>query len=395
MTASCPPLPNGFFAAGIHAGIGKHRQKKDLAIFYSAKKCNAAAVFTTNRVKAAPVTLSEKKLKTGKASAIVVNSGCANACTGSRGARDAQKICALAAMRFSLKPENILVASTGVIGEFLPMKKIEAGIEKLSSLDPSPLSAVLAMMTTDTFPKICSRQLRMKGNLITIWAAAKGAGMIHPKMATMLCFIFTDAGLPVSVMRKMLKAEVERSFNSLSVDGDTSTNDCVFFLANGLSEMVLETNSEQRKFQNKLSEVSQSLARQIASDGEGATKRIEIFVQGARTNADAKKIAETVATSPLVKTALFGKDANWGRIVAAVGRSGVALDPDKIEVRFDRLCVVRDGGPAAFSEKEAKRILNRKVVPITIHLHQGQGKWRYLTCDFSLEYVKINASYRS
>lgn len=403
MTDKFFSLPKGFCSAGISVGIRKKSPKPDLAVFYSEKLCNAAGVFTTNRIQAAPIIVSRGNIKSGSSQAIVANSGCANACTGARGLSDAHKMCSLAAQELSLKKENVLVASTGVIGQFLPMDKVRMGIKKIASLIQFPgpsdsrlvFQSVRAIMTTDTVPKVCRRQFKVGGKKVVLWACAKGSGMIHPNMATMLCFILTDAGLLPSVMREMLRPEVEKTFNSLSVDGDTSTNDCVFFLSNGLSGAQIKSRTEKLRFQKHLGEICYSLATQMASDGEGATKRIEIFVQGARTDAEAKKLAETVATSPLVKTAFFGEDANWGRILAAVGRSGVSLNPQKIDLYFGPICAARNGQPTRFSEKETKKILKQKVVPIRIVLHQGKGQTRYLTCDFSIDYVKINADYRS
>lgn len=394
------PLPEGFIAAGISSGIS-NAKKPDLAIFYSTKPCNAAAVFTTNQVKAASVIVSEQKIRSGKAQAIVANSGCANACTGKQGLSDAKKMCADTAKALGIEENQVLVASTGVIGKFLPMKKIQNGIKKLAAMIQSPnlqiskslISAVSAILTTDTVPKISVKQLSFNGKRYTIWGCAKGAGMIHPKLATMLAFIFTDAWLSSATMKKMLKEAVERSFNCLSVDGDTSTNDTVFFLSNGTSGVTLKKREELQIFQNTLTEVCSSLAEQIASDGEGATKRIDIFVNGARSDADAKKIAETVATSPLVKTAIFGKDPNWGRIMAAIGRAQAKVEPEKIEIALNHLTIAKKGAAVPVSMQKAREALNRKTVPICIELNLGKGSARYTTCDFSYDYVKINADY--
>ena len=396
-------LPKGFRAAGISAGIYKNKPEKlDLAFFYSERVARAAGVFTANQVKAAPVLVSQRNIKNGWAQAIIVNSGCANACTGLRGTKDAERTADLTARSFSIKKEDVLVASTGVIGEFLPMEKMEAGLKKISaslhmrwsSQNKSVLSAVHAIMTTDTVPKIAGKVFRLGGKNVTIWGCVKGSGMIHPNMATMLSFIFTDASIPLSQMKKILSSTVDKTFNSLTVDGDTSTNDSLFFLANGLSA-ELKSKNELDQFQTEFEKVCRSLSLQMVLDGEGATKAAEILVKGARTAREAKKIAETVATSPLVKTALFGEDANWGRVLAASGRAGVPFDPSKVDLYFGSLCVARSGFKASFSEKKAKEILVKKIVPITIHLHAGKSEWRYLTCDFSLDYVKINADYRS
>lgn len=396
-------LPQGFLAAGVHAGISKKKNKPDCAIFYSEKICNWAGVFTTNRVQAAPVVLSQSRLRRGIAQAIVVNSGCANACTGKKGYLDAQTMCEATAKNLSLKTDNVLVASTGVIGKFLPMNKVKAGIRQLASIILSPkgynsqstLSAVHAIMTTDTVSKISCKQFKTKGGSYSIWACAKGAGMIHPNMATMLSFILTDAGLSTMSMKKMLKVAADRSFNSLSIDGDTSTNDSVFFLSNGVSGLFLKARQELEKLQEGLNRVCEDLAKQIALDGEGATKRVELLVKGARAKSEAKKVAETIATSPLIKTALFGGDPNWGRIMAAIGRAGVDLNPSKIDISFDGLCVAKKGCAVRFSEKKAQAILNKKIVPLVINLNQGQFSTRYFSCDFSPDYVKINSDYRT
>jgi glutamate N-acetyltransferase/amino-acid N-acetyltransferase len=310
-----------------------------------------------------------------------------------------------AAKLLGIKRELVLAASTGVIGQFLPMKKIRKGIEKAVSVllprpyetpsDLSPLSAVWAIMTTDRVPKVAQKTIRMNGESYSIWGCSKGSGMIHPRMATMLSFLLTDAALPHGWMRGILKRAVETTFNRLSVDGDTSTNDCAFLLANGMSGCALSKRSEIDIFQEGLLQICGSLSRQMARDGEGATKVLEVSVKGARTSGDAKKVAGTVATSPLVKTAIFGEDANWGRIIAAAGRAGAGMDPGKIEIFFDHLPVARNGCALHYSQKEAKKIMKGNLVRVTIDLHQGRGESRYLTCDFSLDYVKINADYRT
>ncbi len=391
------PLPKDFYAVGVRCGIYNKPTKLDLALFYSKRVGNAGAVFTTNRVQAAPIKISQKHLKSGKTQVIVANSGCANAGTGIKGLKDAENICELVAKQFSLRKENVLIASTGVIGSSLPISKMEKGIKEaallINSEKNSPLSAVQAIMTTDTVPKSAGSQFNLDGKKVTLWGCAKGAGMIHPNMATMLAFILTDAEISSSDINPMLKRVADKSFNAISVDGDTSTNDSLFLLANGAAAKVNSKNLGL--FERELEKVCRSLALQLVSDGEGATKVMEIRVEGARSNKDAKKIAETVATSPLVKTALFGRDANWGRILAAVGRSGIKVDPDKINISFDGLSVARHGQGVPFSEKKALKILDKKFVPLTISLGQGKSTWSYFTCDFSFDYVKINADYRS
>ncbi|MFH0947613.1 MAG: bifunctional ornithine acetyltransferase/N-acetylglutamate synthase [Elusimicrobiota bacterium] len=416
-------LPKGFFADGLHCGIKKNG-KKDLSLFYSEKPCVAAGVFTKNIFKAAPVIVSQKNIK-NKIHSIVANSGCANACTGERGIKDAKKTCELTAKELKVKPGNILVASTGVIGQYLPMDKIKIGVKKLTRLPAyplthSPLSAVEGIMTTDTFPKIVSKKFFLPSlslrhrrtysaipypfatgeptrlSTVSIWACAKGSGMIEPNMATMLSFILTDAKIKKEALSRALKIATEKSFNCLTVDGDTSTNDTVFVLANGEAKNEIIPGGENfRLFCDKLTAVCVELTKMLARDGEGATKLITVNVKGAKTIADAKKIAKTVANSPLVKTAIFGNDANWGRIVAAIGRSEVKVDPKKVDVSFGNLCVFKKGSPIVFSELEAKKILNQKEVNLNLNLNLGGSSATVYTCDFTEGYIKINASYRS
>ncbi len=393
-------LPIGFRAYAARAGLYPDPKRLDLALFVSDKVCGAAAVFTSNVVKAAPVLESRQKIQSGRARAILANSGCANACTGARGLNDARTVARAAAREFRIPESEILVASTGVIGKYLPVGKMGAALKEMSRsvgkiAEPDGARAARAILTTDTVPKISSVTFPLAGERVTIWGCAKGAGMIHPNMATMLSFIFTDAQVDPRLMRSMLKRAADQSFNALSVDGDTSTNDTVFFLANGMSGVQVKERIHQHEFEEKLCKIARSLANQIAADGEGATSRVDITVQGARTDRDAKKIAATIATSPLVKTAVFGRDANWGRILAAAGRAGVPFNPDKVDVFFGSLCVAKSGGAHPFSETKAKKILSEKIVPITIDLRQGKGRAAYVTCDFSIDYIKINADYRT
>lgn len=399
-------LPKGFAAAGTHCGIAKKKNKKDIALFYSLYPAVATGMFTSNLVKAAPVLVSQKHLRNGKNfRAVAANSGCANACTGKRGMQDCENICSTAAKLLGIDAGEVLAASTGVIGQFLPVSKMQAGLRKLS---PALLkgkgdskSAVEAIMTTDTLPKVARREVSIDKRKITIWGCSKGAGMIHPALkpfhATMLSFIMTDAAITPYALDNALKAAVERSFNCVSVDGDTSTNDSVFVLANGaaLNKTIVDKDKNLKVFENALTEVCIDLAKMMAKDGEGATKFIEVEVRNADTEKSAKRAAETVATSPLVKTAVFGNDANWGRIMAAVGRSGAKVNPDRIDVSFGNLTVARKGAAVKFSEKKALKILKEKKVRIVIDLHQGKKSAKYYTCDFSFGYVRENASYRS
>ena len=392
-------LPIDFQITGLRAGLYKNPKKLDLALFYSKKPCNAAGVFTTNQVKAAPILISQKHIQ-NKIHAIIANSGCANACTGKQGLQDAEQICEWTAESLQIQKQQILIASTGVIGKFLPLQKIKIGIQKIarsiqnSQSTLSPLTAVEAIMTTDTVPKWTSTEIIIKNKKITLWGCAKGSGMIHPNMATLFSFILTDAEIAATKLRALLKETVDQTFNRLSVDGDTSTNDCTFILANGASSSIT-TTPELQLFKTALKKICGDLAQKIAADGEGATKQITIDIQNSRTEKEAKKIAETIATSPLVKTAFFGEDANWGRILAAMGRSGVSIDPNKISILFDHLYVFKNGTPINFSEKTAKKILQKKSITLTINLNQGKTHIQYFTCDFSIDYVKINADYRS
>ncbi len=392
-------FPLGFQALGLHCGIGKKITKPDLAIFNSCEPCQAAGVFTKNQVKAAPVILSQERLRKGRAIAVIINSGCANACTGAQGHKDAVKTAELVSQNLRIHPNDVLVASTGVIGAFLPMDKMARGVQDICAgiMDGQndPLQAVKAMMTTDTVPKFEAVKVISPKGVYHIWGCVKGAGMIHPNMATMISVILTDAFLPAQALKRALKNAADESFNCASVDGDTSTNDSVYLLANGASGTHLTTPADQKKFEGNLKELSLKLVRRMIADGEGATKTVEITVVGGRTPADAKKIAETVATSPLVKTAMFGNDANWGRIMAAIGRSGVKIAPEKISIAFADMKVAKDGRGLPFSEKRGLEILKKKVVPVTINLGQGKAVARAFTCDFSLDYVKINADYRT
>ncbi|OGS44341.1 MAG: bifunctional ornithine acetyltransferase/N-acetylglutamate synthase [Elusimicrobia bacterium RIFOXYD2_FULL_34_15] len=404
-------FPKGFFTNGLHCGIKKNG-KNDLAIFYSYKPCVAAGMFTTNIFRAAPVIISEKKIK-NKIYAIIANSGCANACTGKRGIIDAEKMCKLVADEIFVKPENVLVASTGVIGQFLPIAKIESGIKKLVTQNLTEMMpAVEGIMTTDTFPKLVSSKFRIGKSEVCIWGCAKGSGMIEPNMActerpvlskvkgsrsaTMLSFILTDAAITKNALSEALKKSVNKSFNCLTVDGDTSTNDTVLILANAESKnKTISSGKDFQLFCSKLDEICVKLVKMLAMDGEGATKLITINVQNVKNTFDAKKIAKTVANSPLVKTAIYGNDANWGRIVAAIGRSGVKVNSEKVDVSFGNLYVFKNGRPVNFSEIKAKNIISLKEVEINIKINTGKESATVYTCDFTEEYIKVNASYRS
>ncbi len=389
----CP----GFEAAGIAAGL-KKINKKDLGLIFSKVPANVAGVFTRNRVKAAPVILDRERIKSGVCQAIIVNSGNANCCTGEQGIRDAETMASLSASELGISKDLVLVASTGVIGEPLPMKKIESAVPNLvRSLQPGGIPDLArSIMTTDTVPKMVSGQGVVEGKSFIVTGVAKGAGMIRPDLATMLCFVFTDVNAASDVLKEALVPAIDRSFNRITIDGDTSTNDTVLMMANGLSGAVIESLGHKEIFQKVLDGIFLDLAKQLVRDGEGVTKLVEIIVRGAASDSDARKVADTVAHSPLVKTAFFGEDANWGRIIGAVGRAGVDVDPDRIDLYFDDVQMVKAGmGCGKAVEVEATKVLKKSEFTVSVHLNMGQGFGSMITCDFSVDYVKINADYRS
>ena len=384
---------SGFLAGVVHAGI-KSTDEIDLAILCSEVLCTAAGVFTTNQIKSAPIILSRRHIAKGQAQAVVVNSGCANACTGGQGLADALEMANLAAARLGLSPEHILVASTGVIGVPLPMDKIKTGILEIKPTRGGGQDFCRAMMTTDTRPKEIAVQVDAGGAKFTIGGAAKGAGMIHPNMATMLCFITSDAAVSAEFLPVALQKAIDCSFNMISIDGDTSPSDCAFLLANGLAgnEPIGFDNGDA--FQEALNAVCTHLAKSIARDGEGATKLIEITVQGAADQAGARQAARTITSSPLVKAAIHGNDPNWGRIVAALGRSGAAVSEDKLDVYLNDVCIMKQGRPTSFSKQEMISALsNSDDVLIRLCLNLGDGQATAWGCDLSEEYVTINSAY--
>ncbi len=389
----------GFKTWGIHCGI-KKTDKKDLAIVYSDREAAVAGVFTKNRVKAASVLLDAARVKSGKGRAIVANSGCANACTGKRGMSDARATAEIAGRELGVKPDSVFVASTGVIGEYLSMPKVENGIATAAGLLSATgwEQAAEAIMTTDIYPKFSVVQEEIGGKSVTIAGIAKGSGMIHPNMATMLCFIVTDANIAAPALKKALLASTERTFNNITVDGDMSTNDMVLCMANGAAgnKRPAAGSKDLKKFQACLDTVAGSLAKQMVRDGEGATKFVEIEVRNARNPAEAKRAAMTVAKSSLVKTALFGEDANWGRIMAALGYSGVEMDEARTDIYIGKAKLVEKGlGQGKSAEREATLALKQREVQIAIDLHKGKGTAVVWTCDLSSEYIKINAAYRN
>ncbi len=385
--------PMGFRAAGLHCGI--KREKPDLALLVSDVPASVAGVFTTNKVKAAPVRYTQAAVARGRAQAVVVNSGNANACTGKPGLADADEMARLTGAALDLDPDLVLVASTGVIGVPLPMEAIRGGIPRVArALAPEGTAAAEAIRTTDRFAKTAAVRLEIGGVPVTIGGMAKGAGMIHPNMATTLCFLTTDAALPPAVLRLALGRAMAVSFNSITVDGDTSTNDTVLLLANGRAGGSPITNgSELTRFTAGLTVVASELAKMIVRDGEGATRLIAIEVSGAVSDVEAHQAAMTVANSLLVKTALHGGEPNWGRILAALGRSGVEMAEEKTDVLFGDLEVVRGGLGVPGVWDAAAAALEEKEITVKIRLGIGSGAARVWTCDLSEEYVRINGSY--
>ncbi len=390
------PCP-GFRAAGTAAGIKKNGHK-DLGLIVSELPASVAGLFTRNQVQAAPVRLDRERVRGGLCRAVIANSGNANCCTGDAGDRDARRMAHAAAAAVDAPEEQVLVASTGVIGEPLPVEAIERALPGLArALRPEGVAEFAeAIMTTDRVPKAVSRQLRLDGRLVTVTGVAKGAGMIRPDVATMLCFIMTDARVDARLLREMLAAGANRSFNRITVDGDTSTNDTILLMAGGASGAEVATAQGREACQAVLDQTMLALATWVVKDAEGANKLVQIEVRGAATDSDAHRIADTVATSPLVKTALFGEDANWGRLLAAAGRAGVPFDARRVDVFIGPVQMVAGGvGCGKAIEAEAARVLKRDEFGITIDLHMGSGRDSVFTCDFSIEYVKINADYRS
>ena len=386
--------PQGFTAAGVRAGIKKNGNL-DVAVIYTEKEAAVAGVFTQNLVAAAPVHLSKIVVGTGTAHAIVANAGCANACTGEQGIRDAEKMAEVAAAELNCRADDVIVASTGLIGSNLPMDKMENGIKaavKELSREGS-VNAGNAIITTDTYSKACATEVEIGGVEVRFGAIAKGSGMIRPDMATMLCFITTDADIDQKLLQEALKDATEVSFNMISVDGDMSTNDSVVVLANGAAgnKKIVSHDADYLKFYETLKNLCVELAKRIAADGEGASKFLTINVTGAESFADAKKVGMSVANSPLVKTAFFGQDANPGRTICAVGYSGVKIVPEKISIKFGGL--YDKGLVTKFDEDAMKKILAEHDIVVDIELGLGNVAATVYTCDLSFQYVKINADY--
>ena len=390
--------PKGFTAAGVHAGL--RYSKKDLGIILSDTPAQCAAVYTTSHFQAAPLKVTQESIAAeGLIQAVIVNSACANACTGDQGLKDAYQMRKSAADKFNLKEQHVAVASTGVIGEYMQMDKIEEGIKMLKPGNEALHSEDFqtAILTTDLVMKKCCYSAVIDGKTVTMGGSAKGSGMIHPNMATMLAFITTDANIDCGDLQFALKQVTDRTFNQITVDGDTSTNDMVLVMANGTSGInkLSPDHPDWDVFIQMLSQTSESLAKQIAKDGEGATKLIEVEVSGTKSDDDARMIAKQIVGSNLVKTAIYGADANWGRIIGAIGQSQPTIDPSSVDIAIGPIVMLKNSVPLAFSEEEAKEYLSNAAIQITVDLHQGAGKGKAWGCDLSYDYVKINASYRT
>nr|WP_177314688.1 bifunctional glutamate N-acetyltransferase/amino-acid acetyltransferase ArgJ [uncultured Lachnoclostridium sp.] len=395
----------GFKAASTAAGI-KYKDRKDMAMIYSEAPCRSAGTFTTNVVKAAPVKWDKNQVTGGAAAhAVVINAGIANACTGEEGMEYCSRTAATAAQVLGIPQEGVLVASTGVIGKQLPMDRIEAGIKAMAPLleagPESGTAASKAIMTTDTKNKEAAVQLELGGALVTIGGMCKGSGMIHPNMCTMLSFVTTDAAISKELLQEALSQDIKDTYNMISVDGDTSTNDTVLLLANGLAgnAEITEKNSDYMAFCQALNYINETLSKKMAGDGEGCTALFEVTVVGAATKDQAKVLAKSVITSSLTKAAIFGHDANWGRILCAMGYSGADFDPEKVDLFFEsaagRMQIIKNGVAVDYSEEEATKILSEPEVTAIADIKMGDARATAWGCDLTYDYVKINADYRS
>ncbi|MDF2903640.1 MAG: argJ [Bacillus sp. (in: firmicutes)] len=390
--------PLGFKTAAVAAGI--RYTKLDLGVIYSEKMASCAAVYTTNQFQAAPIKVTQESIASeGILQAVVVNSGCANACTGKQGYADAIKMRALAAEKLGVKEQHVAVASTGVIGEYLDMDKVAKGMALVTPgrtiQDAEAFQT--AILTTDLVMKTCGYAAVIDGKTVHVGGTAKGSGMIHPNMATMLAFVTTDAAISSEYLSLALKSVTDQTFNQITVDGDTSTNDTVLVMANGMAENnpLTPEHPEWGTFVQLLAMGCESLAKQIAKDGEGATKLVEVVVNGAISNDEARWVAKQIIGSNLVKTAIFGADANWGRIICAIGQTHASLNPDTVDIALGSIKMLENSEPCKFSEAEAQEYLSGDFIQIFVDLHYGDGNGKAWGCDLSYDYVKINASYRS
>ena len=392
----------GFVAGGVHCGIRKNKSKPDLAMIYSEKPCAAAAVYTQNLVKGAPILVTKKNIENGRAQAVICNSGNANTCNAD-GVEKAERMCAIAGEVLGIHPADVVVASTGVIGQVLPIEPIESAAQALKdSLSPTgSRAAATAIMTTDTIPKEAAVEVEIGGKTVRIGGISKGSGMIHPNMATMLCFVTTDCAISPEMLQKAITASADETFNMISIDGDTSTNDTYAVLANGMAgnpEITAE-GPDFHLFCDALQAVCRTLSKLMAGDGEGATKLLVCQTTGAKDRATARTVAKSVICSTLFKAAMFGADANWGRVLCAIGYSGAAVDVDRIGVSFrsaaGQVDVCQNGAGIPFSEEEASKVLKENEITILVHLHQGEASAEAYGCDLTYDYVKINGDYRT
>ena len=392
----------GFVAGGIHCGIRKNKSKPDLAMIYSEKPCAAAAVYTQNLIKGAPILVTQKNIADGAAKAVICNSGNANTCNAD-GEEKAQAMCDLTAQALGIAPQDVVVASTGVIGQVLPIEPIQAGIPELVkalSADGSHAAAT-AIMTTDTIAKEAAAEVEIGGKTVKVGGISKGSGMIHPNMATMLCFVTTDCAISPEMLQKAITASADETFNMISIDGDTSTNDTYAVLANGMAQNpeITAEGPDFHLFCDALQAVCRTLSKLMAGDGEGATKLLVCQTTGAQDRATARTVAKSVICSTLFKAAMFGADANWGRVLCAIGYSGAAVDVDKIGVAFrsaaGQVDVCKNGAGIPFSEEEAAKVLKENEITILVHLHQGEASAEAYGCDLTYDYVKINGDYRT
>ena len=392
----------GFTASGVHCGIRKNKSKRDLALIYSETMCNAAAVYTQNLVKGAPILITQKNLENGRAQAIICNSGNANTCNAD-GEQKAWRMCEIAAGELGISPADVVVASTGVIGQILPIEPIASSAAQLTKALSAAggTDAAEAIMTTDTVKKEIAAAVEIGGKTVKMGGCAKGSGMIHPNMATMLGFITTDAAISPAMIKEALKEAADVTFNMVSIDGDTSTNDTLAILANGKAgnAEITEKNADYAAFTEALTALCKEISKMLAGDGEGATKLLICRVTGAKTPKDAKGVAKSVICSSLFKAAMFGADANWGRVLCAIGYSGCAVDVSKVAVGFTsakgsiQVCV--NGAGIDFSEEEAKKILLEKEITVNVTLGDGSSEAEAYGCDLTYDYVKINGDYRT
>ena len=394
--------PKGFVASGVHCGIRKNKNKRDLALIYCEKPCTAAAIYTTNLVKSAPILVTRANLENGTAQAVICNSGNANTCN-SDGVAVAEKTCALVAKALNIDEKDVIVGSTGVIGQKLPIDPIANSIPELVSAlsKEGATNAAEAIMTTDLVKKEYAVETEIGGKIVYIGGIAKGSGMIHPNMATMLCFITTDAAISADKLKIAVKTVADKSFNMVSVDGDTSTNDTLAVMASGLAgnAEITEQNEDYNIFVEALTILCRKLSKEMAKDGEGASKLLVCKVSGAKTEKDAKGVAKSVVCSSLLKAAMFGSDANWGRVLCAIGYSGCDVDINKVDVSFaskaGKVDVCKNGAGIDFSEEIAKTVLTEDEIDIVVELNDGNGVAEAYGCDLTYEYVKINGDYRS